>query len=123
MNGVKRMAGLFSGNDKLLVCYIIVILCVAFGLLKYWDKRMQNEHRGVRLARSCQVNVKQIDGAIQQWVLEYKKVTTDTYSLADPTLLSYLKGSVLPVCPSGGHYTAGTNISDLPKCNIPGHTL
>ncbi len=73
--------------------------------------------------RPCIVGLKQIDGAVQQWALEFKKLPTDTYSLSDTTLLAYIKGSVLPVCPQGGRYSPGTNVSDPPRCNIPGHTL
>ena len=46
--------------------------------------------------KACIANLKQIDGAVQQWALENKKQATDTYSLTDPTVLAYLKGSVLP---------------------------
>ena len=74
---------------------------------------------------ACIANLKQIDGAVQQWALENKKVATDTYSLSDTTLLAYLKGSVLPVCPSGGRYLPGLAVSGNPRCSIggPGHTL
>lgn len=74
---------------------------------------------------SCIFNLKQIDGAVQQWALENKKTVTDTYSLSDPQLLAYMRGSKLPVCAHGGRYTAGTNVGDLPKCSLAakGHTL
>ena len=71
----------------------------------------------------CIPNLKQIDGALQQWALENKKTPTDTYSFSDKTLLAYLKGSVLPKCPQGGLYSPGTNLTGVPKCSIPGHTL
>jgi len=75
---------------------------------------------------SCIANLKQIDGAKEQWALEQKKAATDTYSLTDATLLAYLKGTVLPSCPSGGGYTAGANVGASPTCNLGttlGHTL
>lgn len=37
---------------------------------------------------SCIANLKQIDGAVQQWSLENKKTATDTYTLTQPDLLS-----------------------------------
>ncbi|MEQ2005840.1 MAG: hypothetical protein ABMA26_03495 [Limisphaerales bacterium] len=79
--------------------------------------------RATRAKNPCMVNLKQIDGAVQQWSLENKKTATDTYSLSDTTLLAYLKGSVLPICPDGGRYSPGTNLTDVPKCSITGHTL
>lgn len=74
----------------------------------------------------CIANLKLIDGAIQQWALEQKKVSTDTYSLSDPVLLGLLKGSVLPTCPGGGHYSSGASVAGEPKCSLAaakGHTL
>lgn len=70
---------------------------------------------------SCIANLKQIDGAIQQWALENGKVAA---SPVDPQgFLSYLRGSMLPLCPSGGTYRPGATASGAPTCNIPGHTL
>ncbi len=69
-------------------------------------------------ARACQnaciANLKQIDGALQQWALENKKLPTDAPELAG--LLPYLKGSVLPVCPGGGTYHLGKTVGDAPVC-------
>ena len=82
--------------------------------------------RATRAKAPCIASLKQIDGAVQQWALENKKTATDTYSLSDPTLLAYLKGSVLPpACPDGGRFLPGSNISAAPRCTHggPGHTL
>ncbi|KAF0177280.1 MAG: hypothetical protein FD161_2508 [Limisphaerales bacterium] len=72
---------------------------------------------------SCIANLKQIDGAIQQWALEYKKVAADRYSLQDLSLLAFLRGSVLPLCPAGGTYAPGSTVSVEPTCSMLGHTL
>jgi len=79
----------------------------------------------IQRPRLCIANLKEIDGAVQQWALESKKAATDTYSLSDPQLLAYMRGSTLPVCWQGGRYTAGTNVGDVPKCSLAakGHTL
>ena len=81
--------------------------------------------RSTRSQNPCLANLKQIRGAVQQWALENKKLTTDTYSLLDANLLFYLKGSILPFCPAGGEYWQGTNVSDSPRCSVggPGHSL
>ncbi len=47
---------------------------------------------------ACISNLRQIDGAIQQWALDTKQGDTATVSAAD--VLPYLKNAV--VCPSGG---------------------
>jgi hypothetical protein len=82
--------------------------------------------RSTACLNACIANLKQIDGAIQQWALENKKTTTDTYSLTDPALLQYLKGTQLPTCPQGGRYSAGKSIADTPVCTLAksmGHSI
>jgi hypothetical protein len=69
---------------------------------------------------TCGSNLKQIDGAMQQWALENKKTVTNAYSLNDPELLQFLKGSVLPACPAGGAYVAGKTVGDSPVCSTHG---
>ena len=65
---------------------------------------------------ACINNLRQIDGAIQQWALENKKDTTATVGFSD--ISSYLKNSV--ICPSGGttfsdSYTI-VDVSQKPVC-------
>ena len=65
---------------------------------------------------ACINNLRQVDGAIQQWALEYKKDATATVTETDVT--PYLKNSV--ACPSGGtafsdSYTV-TDVSAKPTC-------
>jgi len=47
---------------------------------------------------ACINNLRQIDGAIQQWALENKKDSTATVGFTD--ISPYLKNAV--ICPSGG---------------------
>jgi len=65
---------------------------------------------------ACINNLRQIDGAIQQWALENKKDTAATVGFTD--ISSYLKNAV--ICPSGGtvfsdSYTLAT-VADKPIC-------
>ena len=64
-------------------------------------------------AKSCCANLKQIDGATQQWAIENKKAGIDTPVQAD--IETYLKA--YPLCPSGGAYTIGT-VAINPTCSI-----
>jgi len=76
---------------------------------------------------ACIANLKQIDGAIQQWALENKKKDTDPVDLEEAK--KFLKGGLLPVCPSGaGSYAAGETVADPPTCTFryqsgEGHSL
>jgi prepilin-type N-terminal cleavage/methylation domain-containing protein len=47
---------------------------------------------------ACINNLRQIDGAVQQWALEQKKAASATVAYTD--IKDYLKNSV--ICPSGG---------------------
>ena len=74
--------------------------------------------------KACINNLRQMDGAAQQWALENKKQSSDPYTLS--ALKPYMKlDSVgnLPPCPAGGIYTAGTTVSNSPTCSITGHVL
>ena len=65
---------------------------------------------------ACISNLRQIDGAIQQWALDTKQGDTATVTAAD--VLPYLKNSV--VCPSGGKTFADsysiTTVQAKPTC-------
>lgn len=67
---------------------------------------------------SCIANLKQIDGAAQQWALENHKTDADK---VDPAgVVTYLKGGVMPTCPAGGSYTMALNVSSPPTCTLAG---
>ena len=66
---------------------------------------------------ACVNNLRQIDGAIQQWALENKASST-TAPGATGALAPYLGRGTgeWPTCPSGGTYAAGATVADKPTC-------
>ena len=74
---------------------------------------------------SCVANLRLVDSTVQQWALETKLSSTDTYVLTDAALLVYFKGSTLPFCPGGGSYANGSSVALPPNCTLSalGHTL
>ena len=72
---------------------------------------------------ACIANLKQIDGAKEQWAMEFKKTSGDI--IDSVAVNSYLKNSAQPACPANGTYiynVVGVN----PSCSIGatlGHTL
>jgi hypothetical protein len=70
----------------------------------------------------CINNLRQIDAAKNQWMLENSKTTNVVPIWAD--ILPYLSKSQMPTCPDGGTYTIG-RIGEPPTCSIGGrnHTL
>lgn len=72
---------------------------------------------------ACINNLRQIDGAKQQWALENKKAVGALVSANDVS--PYIKGDALPACPSGGTYTLNL-VGINPTCSlgaVQGHTL
>ncbi len=70
---------------------------------------------------ACINNLRQIDGAKQQWALETKAApdaTPDTTSLYGAG--NYI--TVEPTCPAGGEYTIGT-LEESPSCDVASHVL
>jgi hypothetical protein len=68
---------------------------------------------------SCFNNLRQLDGAKQQWALENRKTQNDMPTEAD--LIPYLRTGI-PKCPAGGVYTLNV-MEKPPVCSIPGHQL
>ena len=91
--------------------------------------------RATSQANACINNLRQIDGAKQQWALENNQTATATPGA--PVLAIYLgRGTGATIngaaagdvkCPGGGQYTIG-DVQTVPSCNIgttvsPGHVL
>jgi prepilin-type N-terminal cleavage/methylation domain-containing protein len=71
---------------------------------------------------ACVNNLRQIDGAIQQWALENQKQGSAT--VANTDIQPYLKGNVMPNEPAGGSYTINI-VNNPPTCSLGatlGHT-
>jgi prepilin-type N-terminal cleavage/methylation domain-containing protein len=77
--------------------------------------------RGVAEKTACINNLRQIDGAKQQWALENQKVDTDTPTAS--ALAPYLREG-MPTCPGGGKYSIHALNAD-PTCSLAteGHVL
>ena len=77
---------------------------------------------------ACIANLKQIQGAIEQWALEQKKAPTATVGVTDisGSASNFIKGAINTdiVCPAGGTYTL-TTVAANPTCSLSasGHSL
>jgi hypothetical protein len=76
--------------------------------------------RATSQQNACINNLRQLDGAKQQWALEKNKKPADVPTKAD--LSPYLRG--WPTCPAGGTYTIGA-VNEQPTCSLAnlGHKL
>lgn len=100
-----------------------VLLLVTLVVLSSDVTSTRGRTRRISPKNQCINNLKLIDMAVQQWKIASNVGDDSTYSLAARNILHFAKDQTLPVCPSGGQYSPGTNVSDSPKCSIPGHTL
>jgi prepilin-type N-terminal cleavage/methylation domain-containing protein len=98
----------------------IMIVVAIIGLLAAIAIPNFVKARGTAQKNACINNLRQIDGAKEQWALENKK---SAGAAIDTTgINAYIKGQTTPLCPAGGTYSY--NVIDTPPgCSIPGHTL
>jgi prepilin-type N-terminal cleavage/methylation domain-containing protein len=100
----------------------IMIVVAIIGLLAAIAIPNVVRSRNISQKNACISNLRQIDGAKQQWGLENRKQDTDTPQNVDIT--PYIKGNSMPQCPANGNYTIGS-IGSLPTCDLAatfGHT-
>ena len=75
---------------------------------------------------ACINNLRQVDGAVEQWALEQKKKSGDAVTTTgSPSILDYLKGAVLPTCPADNSAYTVNAVGTSPTCSNSGigHTL
>ena len=103
----------------------IMIVVAIIGLLAAIAIPNFVKARATAQKNACIANMKQIEGAVQQWALEEKKVATSTWTITETTLLPFMKGSVMPTCPATGSAYVGSTVAGNPTCSNSalGHTL
>jgi prepilin-type N-terminal cleavage/methylation domain-containing protein len=84
--------------------------------------------RTVSQANACINNLRQMDGAVQQWALENNKKSSAPYTIS--VIKPYLKldsNDNVPACPANGIYSAGASVANPPTCSLstlsPAHSL
>jgi prepilin-type N-terminal cleavage/methylation domain-containing protein len=102
---VKKARRGFTLVEIMIVVLIIGIL-LAIAIPNF--VRARNTSR----AKACQANLKQIDSATEQYLMDNRTTTYPALTALSP---NYLKTS--PACPSGGTYSMGT-ASANPTCSI-----
>ncbi len=106
---------------EIMIVVAIIGLLAAIAIPNFVKARTTSQ------ANACINNLRQIDGAKQQWALENKKPASA--SPGSTSITPYLgRGSngQWPACPAGGSYTVG-NLATAPSCSLstasPAHAL
>lgn len=111
------IAGLVTGYLGIVWAIFVIPMMLAIAIpnfVKARDTAMQN---------ACINNLRQIDGAKNQWALENDKTNGAPVTEADIKPYLKLDANVeFLKCPAGGTYTIG-RVGENPTCSVPGHQL
>src|SRR6266436_1750994 len=107
--------GKSSFAEKIVKCVTTCLFVVVFGFVVVIAIPDFMRARLSKSANACINNLRQIDGAKQEWALENRKGSNDIPSSAEIAI--YLVNNRLPVCPLGGTYIIG-RVDEDPKCSI-----
>ena len=109
------LAGLITGYSAIALSLILIPIMLAVAIPNFVKART------IAQTNVCINNLRQIQGAKQQWASENKKL--DSYSPTAEDLNPYLKkGFRSLTCPAGGTYSVNTVDQDA-SCSIAQHHL
>src|SRR5437764_1219279 len=107
---------------EIMIVVAIIGLLAAIAIPNFVKARTTSQ------ANACINNLRQYDGAVQQYALENKQASSATYTMAlvNPYVKLDSNGN-LPVCPAAGTYTEGPTVTNPPTCSLssatPAHAL
>ncbi len=108
-----------SSRNKGFTLVEVTIVVMILGILLMIAVMNFQKSRDRSQIATCVSNLKQIEGAKEQWGLEQKKGPTDA-----PTSVNlapaYLR--TFPSCPTSGTYSIG-DLATRPTCSVPTHAL
>jgi prepilin-type N-terminal cleavage/methylation domain-containing protein len=102
---------------EIMIVVAIIGLLAAIAIPNFVKARTTSQ------ANACINNLRQYDGAVQQYALENKLASSAAYTLGN--LTNYIKltsSGTLPACPAGGAYSAGATVANPPVCSLSGAT-
>ena len=111
------LAGLITNYVSIGMSVFLVPMMLAIAIPNFVKARATSQ------ANACINNLRQIDGAKNEWALENNKTNGTPVTAAD--IKPYIKldaAGSLPKCPAGGTYTIGP-VGTVPTCSVSEHKL
>jgi prepilin-type N-terminal cleavage/methylation domain-containing protein len=107
---------------EIMIVVAIIGLLAAIAIPNFVKARTSSQ------TNACINNLRQMDGAAQEWALEMKQQSTATVGTSDVTpYIKLTSANTLPACPGGGTYAASWTVATHPSCSLsastPAHAL
>jgi prepilin-type N-terminal cleavage/methylation domain-containing protein len=99
---------------EIMIVVAIIGLLAAIAIPSFMKAR-ETAHKN-----ACIENMRQIEGAKEQWAMEKGKATGN--SIVTTEVEAYLKGTTFPSCPAGGTYDYQVIGTDM-TCTVTGHSI
>src|SRR4051812_23404983 len=96
---------------EIMIVVAIIGLLAAIAIPNFVKARQTSQ------ANACINNLRQMDGAVQQYALEKKLASSSSYTLS--VIKPYIKldsNNNIPACPASGTYTQGSTVTNPPTC-------
>jgi hypothetical protein len=99
---------------------IVIFVTVAIGVVASLSFQTSKNGRCTAPKNACINNLRQIDGAKEQWALESKRSLGER--VMEKEMVQYIKGGQMPKCSEAGRYLVG-RVGVAPRCTVNGHAL
>ena len=97
---------------EIMIVVAIIGLLAAIAIPSFVNARTKSQQN------ACINNLRQANGAVQQYALDNNNAVAGGFNVLVPTYIAKT-----PVCPAGGAYTAPANLNSDYGCNVSGHTI